>query len=59
MLTPDQIADFIKNSYDKESAQRLGQQFCNHFNITDNFLFYHADNANVWKIIWEMYVNCE
>lgn len=42
----------------KVKGQRLGQCFCNYFNIHDSDLFYENDLNKCWTIIYS-YVNVD
>jgi hypothetical protein len=53
-LTPRQYAEFIKNYFTLRQFgnQRVGQAFCNEYNIDDNYnLFYERDRTTALEII--------
>lgn len=53
-LTPRQYAEFIKNYFTLRlfGNQRVGQAFCNEYNIDDaHGLFYERDRATALEII--------
>lgn len=43
-------------SFDGLKSQRYGQSFCNHFDITDNILFYSRDYEYADNYIRKTYV---
>ena len=43
-------------SFDGLKTQRYGQSFCNHFDITDNILFYSRDHEYADHYIRKTYV---
>ena len=49
----DYIEWYRKMSMDKPSPQRVGQWFCNSFNITDSSLFYETNNGQAMNKIME------
>jgi hypothetical protein len=52
-MTELEVSNFIKNFYDgKFPHQRMGQAFCNTFNITNPELFYSLDIAGCCKRIY-------
>ena len=56
-ITQDEYIYFIKRYYEVDKrAERLGQNFCNTYGITDPKLFYSTDNVFVVKHIFENYI---
>jgi len=52
-ISGEQLAKFFVRFYKDHLGkyQRLGQAFCNEFNITDPFLFYEADDKKATELI--------
>jgi hypothetical protein len=48
------LIKFLEYSVDHPNY-RLGQAFCNFFNITDAELFYEPDEQQCWDIIYKKY----
>jgi len=51
----EEIGDFLKRYHDPKHVknQRLGQAFCNEFNIQDHKLFYEKDDYSAIQYIWQ------
>ena len=54
-ITQDKVNKWW-DSYLEVKDQRVGQSFCNYFNITDEKLFYETDPAKCFDMIRERYV---
>lgn len=56
-LTYKQIYNFVKNHKETKHIQRLGQHFCNEFDIIDSYLFYCPDDNESLGYIYLNYCN--
>ena len=55
-MTAQDILDFEKEyNQEKYPHQRLGQAFCNKFNITDPDIFYEEDYSIAKLKIWQYF----
>jgi hypothetical protein len=50
-ITVQEYNNFLSNLYNKPFNQRLGQFFCNKFEIQDDKLFYEKNNKKAMEII--------
>lgn len=51
------VTDFLKDFFRSAFPdQRLGQAFCNEFDITDDQLFYEEDNGKAIALICEKHI---
>lgn len=58
MITFKQWFDFITH-FDFKAELRLGQAFCNKFEIKDNILFYMTNRSDTINYIYKTYINLE
>ena len=49
------LTDYLDKVVRKETTERLGQSFCNYFNITDSELFYENNDTKAIDCIIEVY----
>lgn len=56
MISETDLMAFYAKLKTKPANLRLGQFFCNKFNITDAELFYCKDENRVWDIIYQKYL---
>jgi len=55
-MTSEQLIEFEKEYYQgKYPNERLGQAFCNKFNVTDSDIFYEEDNKVAKLKIWQYF----
>lgn len=56
-LTIEEISQLILEYYQSDAKlhQRLGQYFCNKYNVTDSDLFYCPDKSNCISMMVERY----
>ena len=53
-MTSLELLEFEKDYYDgKYPNQRLGQAFCNKFNITNQEIFYEENDKTARFLIWQ------
>ena len=53
-ITQEQFVEWC--TQEKPKCQRLGQWFCNYFNITDSQIFYCECSSVVHRLIYEKYL---
>ena len=61
-ITMEEYSTFIMEFYEGQergSVVRLGQAFCNKFDVTDTVLFYSEDPWEISDILFDKYVEEE
>jgi hypothetical protein len=55
-ITVSKIKEFERLYFGGETFrfQRYGQAFCNHFDVTDTYLFYEEDTTKAMQYAWQL-----
>lgn len=56
IISPENYIEWLE-VFDHSDSLRLGQSFCNYFNITDSTIFHETNNAQALMIIQRTYIN--